>query len=74
VIAIVAVDILRASVGNKGRTPPSTVEGGLTIAANDAVAAVLYAVTLAALYNFTHKYAIIVMVLCGALAGQFLFV
>jgi len=74
VIAIVAIDILRASVGNTGRKQPSTIEGGLTIASQDAVAAVLYVVTLAILYKFTHKYAVIVLVLGGALAGQFLFV
>jgi hypothetical protein len=74
VIAIVAIDILRASVGFLGRTKPDTLEASLTIATYDAVAAVLYIVTLAVLYKFTHKYTTIIIVLCGALAGQFLFV
>jgi hypothetical protein len=74
VIAIVAIDILRASVGNTGRKQPSTIDGGLTVASQDANAAVLYMVTLAILYNFSQKYTVIVLVLGGALAGQFLFV
>jgi len=74
VIAIVAVDILKASVGSLGRTQSVTPENNLTIAAQDSMAAVLYAISLAVLYKFTHKYTAIVLVICGALAGQFLFV
>jgi hypothetical protein len=46
----------------------------LTIAAQDSIAAVLYLIALAVLYKFTHKYAVIVLVVSTALAGQFLFV
>lgn len=69
-----AIDILRASVGNRGPAAPATSADALRIAAHDALAAVIYMVTLAALYKFTHKYAVIVLVISGAIAGQFLFV
>jgi len=68
------MDILRAGVGFQGHKKSTTLEGILKIAAEDAVCAVLYVVVLLALYKFTHKYAGIVLVLCCALAGQFLFV
>ncbi|TDL18884.1 chromate transporter [Rickenella mellea] len=74
VIAIVAMDILRASVGFQGNPKPTTIEGSLLIATQDALAAVLYVVSLAVLYKFTHKYTAIIIVLCGAVIGQFLFV
>lgn len=74
VIAIVAIDILRAAVGDVGRAKPTTIAEGVTITSQDALAAVIYLLTLVILYKFTHKYAVICLVLCGALAGQFLFV
>ena len=74
VIAIVAIQILDASVGSMGRIKAMTVDGALTIAAHDAIAAVLYLIALAVLYKFTHKYSVIVLVVCTPLAGQFLFV
>jgi hypothetical protein len=39
-----------------------------------ALAAVLYVIALAALYKFTNKYTPIILVVVGAIAGQFLFV
>jgi hypothetical protein len=57
-----------------GRIKPTTLDGVLVIASENANAAVLYLLALAVLYKFTHKYTAIVLVLCGALAGQFLFV
>jgi hypothetical protein len=45
-----------------------------TISAVSASAAVLYVVTLAALYKFTNKYTPLLLVVIGAIAGQFLFV
>lgn len=74
VIAIVAIQILRDSVGSTGRVKPTTADGVLAVATQDSIAAVLYLVTLVVLYRFTHKYTAIVLVLCGAIAGQFLFV
>jgi len=57
-----------------GRIKATTVDGVLIIATHDAIAAVLYLIALAVLYRFTHKYSVIVLVVCTALAGQFLFV
>jgi hypothetical protein len=61
-------------VGNIGRTKPSTVDDAVNLASQDAVAAVLYVLSLAVLYRFQWKYGVLVMVICGAVAGQFLFV
>jgi len=74
VIAIVAFDILKSSVGFLGHTTPTTVTGVDAVAAGDAICAVIYMVTLGVLYKFTHKYTAILLLLVGALAGQFLFV
>ena len=74
VIAIVAIDILRAAVGDIGRAKPTTVAEGVTITSQDSLAAVIYLLTLAILYKVAHKYTVIGLVLCGAVAGQFLFV
>jgi len=61
-------------VGTTGRIKPTTVDGVLVVASHDAIAAVLYLLALSVLYKFTHKYTSILLILCGALAGQFLFV
>jgi len=74
VIAIIAIQLLGETVGTTGRVKPTTVNGVLVIASHDAIAAVLYLLALAVLYRFTHKYTSILLVLCGGLAGQFLFV
>lgn len=74
VIAVVAIDILSASVGFLGHTTPTTVEAAGVIAAGDAISAVIYMIALSVLYKFTHKYTAILLLLVGALAGQFLFV
>jgi hypothetical protein len=57
-------------VGSLGHTKPVTAENNLTITAKDAVLAVLYIVALAVLYKFTHKYMVIFLILCAALAGH----
>jgi hypothetical protein len=72
VIAIVAVNILKASVGLPGST--SAHQDDVIVAAQDSIAAILFIVSLAIIYKFTHKYTVIFLVLCGALAGQFLFI
>lgn len=46
----------------------------ITELAKSAPAAVIYIVALAALYKFTNKYTPIILVVVGAVAGQFLFV
>ena len=66
VIAIIAVQILDASV--KGE--PKTLLG----AANSGPAAVLYILALAIMYKLTNKWTLLVLLACGAIAGQFLFV
>ena len=71
VIAIIAIQILGETVGSKGRIKPTTVDGVLVVASHNAVAAVLYLLALSVLYMFTHKYTSILLILCGALAGQF---
>lgn len=42
-------------------------------AAQSGIAAVLFTVALSVLYKFTNKWAVIVLVAAGAVAGQFLF-
>lgn len=59
VIAIITIDILKASVGSLGHTKLVTPENYLTITTQDAVSAVLYIVALAVLYKFMHKYTVI---------------
>jgi chromate transport protein ChrA len=66
VIAIIAVQILESSVHGDPKT--------LDQAANSGTAAVLYMLTLAALYKFTSKFTPLVLLASGAIAGQFLFV
>ena len=73
-VAIIAIDILRASVGFLGHSTPTTPQAVAVIAASDAVTAVLYMIALSVLYKFIHKYTAILLLLVGALAGQFLFV
>lgn len=74
VIGIVAADMLDYSV--KGAIP----EGGVNTTAvveklaQSGNAAVLYLVALGALYKFTNKYTPLVLVVVGAIAGQFIFV
>ena len=74
VIAVVAIDILKDSVASKGRVVPSTVQESVVLSGQHAIAAVLYAVALAVLYKFTHRFTAMYLVMAGALAGQFLFV
>ncbi|KAH8674413.1 chromate transporter [Tricladium varicosporioides] len=66
VIASIAVQIFGASVHGEPKT--------LEQAANSGLAAVLYMLALAVLYKFTNKWIPLVLLACGAIAGQFLFV
>ncbi|KAH7319288.1 chromate transporter [Rhexocercosporidium sp. MPI-PUGE-AT-0058] len=66
VIAIIAIQILDASVHGEPKT--------VLEAANSGLAAVLYVLSLAILYKFTNKWTPLVLLACGAIAGQFLFV
>lgn len=65
-IAVIAVQILSASVRGEPKT--------LDRAANSGLAAVMYMLALTVLYKFTNKWAPLVLLVCGAIAGQFLFV
>jgi len=49
------------------------VELAIRKAAQSGIAAVIFAITLAILYKFTNKWATIVLIVSGAVAGQFLF-
>jgi len=66
VIAVIAAQILGASVHGEPRT--------LDQAANSGLAAILYMLALIVLYRFTNKWTPLVLLACGAIAGQFLFV
>jgi len=77
VIAVIAVQILKASVeGTLDRVKGKDVENAqvLTAVAQVGPAAVLYLLALVALYKFTNKYTALMLVIMGAVAGQFLFV
>ena len=50
------------------------VELAIAKAAQSGIAAVLFMVALAVLYKFTNKWTTIVLVISGAVAGQFLFI
>lgn len=73
VVAIVAADLLEASVKFQGFTINPTVEERIENISKNGLAAVLYMLSLAALYKFTNKYTAIVLVVIGALVGQYLF-
>ncbi|KUL89796.1 hypothetical protein ZTR_00460 [Talaromyces verruculosus] len=73
VIAIIAVQILKSSVG--GSYDLTTADSATLLKISEgASAAVLYMVALAALYKFTNKYTPLLLVVAGAIMGQFLFV
>ncbi|KUL82177.1 hypothetical protein ZTR_09556 [Talaromyces verruculosus] len=69
VIAVIAIQILQASVS------VFAAEGGtLSDPSESALAAVLYLLAMGALYKFVNKYTPLLLVLMGAIAGQFLFI
>ncbi|KAF2223962.1 hypothetical protein BDZ85DRAFT_280585 [Elsinoe ampelina] len=67
VIAIIAAQFLHSSVAGSADT-------ALADRVSDSgPAAVLYLLTLASLYRFTNKYTTLLIVICAAVAGQFIF-
>ena len=75
VIAVIAVQILKASIeGPLDRIKDKPIGDVVTTVAQVGPAAVLYLLALAALYKFTNKYTALMLVIVGAVAGQFLFV
>ena len=73
VVAVVAVDLLKASVKFPGFVINPSVDQHIENASENALAAVLYILSLSVLYKFNNKYTTIVLVIVGALAGQYLF-
>ncbi|EXA29636.1 hypothetical protein FOVG_18880 [Fusarium oxysporum f. sp. pisi HDV247] len=75
VIAIIAAQILKASiVGSLERVKDKPIGEVIDTTAQVGPAAVLYMLALAVLYKFTNKYTALLLVIMGAVAGQFLFV
>ncbi|KAF4334992.1 chromate transporter [Fusarium beomiforme] len=75
VIAIIAAQILKASiVGSLERVKGKPIDEVIDTTSQVGPAAVLYMLALAVLYKFTNKYTALLLVIMGAVAGQFLFV
>ncbi|RYP24409.1 hypothetical protein DL767_008617 [Monosporascus sp. MG133] len=75
VIAIIAAQILKASIeGSLEEVKDRPIGGVIDTTAQVGPAAVLYMLALAVLYKFTNKYTALLLVIMGAVAGQFLFV
>lgn len=75
VIAMIAAQILKASVeGTLDKVKEKTLGEAVSATAQVGPAAVLYLLALTVLYKFTNKYTALLLVIAGAVAGQFLFV
>jgi hypothetical protein len=61
-------------VGSLERVKDKTIGDVIDTTAQVGPAAVLYMLALAVLYKFTNKYTALLLVIMGAVAGQFLFV
>lgn len=66
--------MLQSSLKMTNGNPTADVQSASAVASESASAAVLYVIALAALYKFTNKFTPLVLVVIGAIAGQFLFV
>ncbi|CZR66787.1 uncharacterized protein PAC_16688 [Phialocephala subalpina] len=76
VIAIIAAQILKNSVEGSPRKEElvGSVNAALGRISHTGSAAVLYLLALGVLYKFTNKYTPLLLLACGAVAGQFIFV
>lgn len=75
VIAVISFQILKPSVeGTERNFQVKPVEIAVANAAQSELAAVLYLVALGTLYKFNNKWVPFLLVVSGAVAGQFLFV
>lgn len=75
VIAVIAAQILKASVeGSVDRVKDKPLAEAITATAQVGPAAVLYILALVVLYKFTNKYTALLLVIVGAVTGQFIFV
>jgi chromate transport protein ChrA len=69
IIAVIAAQILKASIqGTEGENP------SINKVAQTGSAAVLYLLAFVSLYKLTSKYAALLIIIFGAVAGQFIFV
>lgn len=74
-IAPTALDLLKSSITmSSAINEPDEIRRNIIAAQRGAMAAVLYILTLAALYSFKHRMLALLLVIMGAIAGQFLFV
>jgi hypothetical protein len=75
VIAIISLQMLKPSIqGTERDFQVKPVELAISKAAQSEPAAVLYMLALVALYRFPNKWVTIILIISGAVAGQFLFV
>lgn len=69
------MQILKASIeGALDRVKEKSLGEAISTTAQVGPAAVLYILALVVLYKFTNKYTALLLVIMGAVAGQFLFV
>jgi hypothetical protein len=74
VIAVIAFQILKSSIqGQDQEFYKKPVELAIIKAAESGIAAVIFTLALCVVYKFTNKWASIVLIVSGAVAGQFLF-
>jgi hypothetical protein len=75
VIAIIAAQILQSSVEGSPRKEElaGSINATLSRISHTGSAAVLYLVALGVLYKFTNKYTPLLLLACGAVGGQFIF-
>ncbi len=66
--------MLKASVEGSAREGTEPVNDAIDRVAKNGSAAVLYLLAMGALYKFTNKYTPLLLVIFGAVAGQFIFV
>jgi hypothetical protein len=74
VIAIIAAQTLKSSVGGSSITAGEDINAIVSSVSESATTAVLYVLALAVLYQFTNKYTPLLLVVVGAISGQFLFI
>ena len=70
-----AAQFLKASVGSAlDKMENRPIGEAINVVAQVGPAAVLYMLALTALYRFSNKYTALLLVVMGAIAGQFLFI
>jgi diacylglycerol kinase len=75
VIAVIAAQILKSAIeGSLDKVKGKPIEEAVRVTAQVGPAAVLFVLALAILYKFTNKYTPLLLVIMGAVMGQFLFV